>query len=145
MISLLRFILSNIRIILLYIIAVAKAGSLQNVIGRDSNKFGIVLEVLMMLCLSPILVIPRTGAITFEMSILPLFNNINSYIFSTIFFALTLILTIKSIKFMDIICKFLTPVLLSALLFLIIKSILYPIVDLNKVKSNDLFITGVTQ
>lgn len=145
LISFLGFILADVGIILMSIIAVAKAGSLQNVIGRTGKKFGIVLEVLMMLCLGPILVIPRTGATTFEMSILPLFNNINPYIFSIIFFALTLILTIKPTKVMDIIGKFLTPVLLSALLFLIIKGILYPIGDLNKVNSNDLFITGVTQ
>ncbi len=98
-----------------------------------------------MLCLGPILVIPRTGATTFEMSILPLFNSINPYIFSIIFFALTLILTIKPTKVMDIIGKFLILVLFSALLFLIIEGILYPIGDLNKVNSSDLFMTGVTQ
>ena len=145
LISFLGFILADVGIILISIIAVSKAGSLQNVVGRAGKKFGIVLEVLMMLCLGPILVIPRTGATTFEMSILPLFNNINPYVFSIIFFALTLILTIKPTKVMDIIGKFLTPILLSALLFLIIKGIFYPIGDLEKVNSNDLFITGVTQ
>ncbi len=145
LISFLGFILGDVGIIFLSIIAVSKAGSLQGVIGRAGKKFGITLELLMMLCLGPILVIPRTAATTFEMSILPLFNNVNPYIFSIVFFSITLILTIKPNKVMDIIGKFLTPVLLLALACLIIKGIVSPIGSLEDVNSNNLFINGLTQ
>ncbi|KGJ50573.1 branched-chain amino acid transport system II carrier protein [Paraclostridium dentum] len=145
LISFLGFILADVGIILLSIIAISKAGSLQNVIGRAGNKFGITLEFLMMLCLGPILVIPRTGATTFEMSILPLAKNFNPILFSVIFFSITLLLTIKPTKVMDIIGKFLTPILLLSLAFLIVKGIVSPIGNLEDVNSSDLFITGVTQ
>lgn len=145
LISFLGFILADVGIILLSIIAISKAGSLQNVIGRAGKKFGITLEFLMMLCLGPILVIPRTGATTFEMSILPLAKNFNPVLFSVIFFSITLLLTIKPTKVMDIIGKFLTPILLLSLAFLIVKGIVSPIGNLEDVNSSDLFITGVTQ
>lgn len=145
LISFLGFILADVGIILLSIIAISKAGSLQNVIGRAGKKFGITLEFLMMLCLGPILVIPRTGATTFEMSILPLAKNFNPVLFSVIFFSITLLLTIKPTKVMDIIGKFLTPILLLSLAFLIVNGIVSPIGNLEDVNSSDLFITGVTQ
>lgn len=145
LISFLGFILADVGIILLSIIAISKAGSLQNVIGRAGKKFGITLEFLMMLCLGPILVIPRTGATTFEMSILPLAKNFNPVLFSVVFFSITLLLTIKPTKVMDIIGKFLTPILLLSLAFLIVKGIVSPIGNLEDVNSSDLFITGVTQ
>lgn len=145
LISFLGFILADVGIILLSIIAISKAGSLQNVIGRAGKKFGITLEFLMMLCLGPILVIPRTGATTFEMSVLPLAKNFNPVLFSVIFFSITLLLTIKPTKVMDIIGKFLTPILLLSLAFLIVKGIVSPIGNLEDVNSSDLFITGVTQ
>ncbi len=145
LISFLGFILADVGIILLSIIAISKAGSLQNVIGRAGKKFGITLEFLMMLCLGPILVIPRTGATTFEMSILPLAKNFNPVLFSLIFFSITLLLTIKPTKVMDIIGKFLTPILLLSLAFLIVKGIVSPIGNLEDVNSSDFFITGVTQ
>ncbi|WP_250673595.1 branched-chain amino acid transport system II carrier protein [Paraclostridium ghonii] len=145
LVSFLGFILSDVGIILLSIIAVSKAGSLQNVIGRAGKKFGLILEFLMMLCLGPILVIPRTGATTFEMSISPLFKNVNPVLFSVIFFSITLLLTIKPSKVMDIVGKFLTPVLLLSLAFLIIKGIVSPIGNLETIDSGEFFITGVTQ
>ncbi|CEQ12041.1 branched chain amino acid ABC transporter carrier protein [[Clostridium] sordellii] len=145
LISFLGFIFADVGIILLSIIAVAKSGSLQNVIGRAGKKFGLTLEVLMMLCLGPILVVPRTAATTFEMSILPIFKNMNPVLFSIVFFSITLVLTIKPNKVMDIIGKFLTPILLISLAVLIIKGIISPIGDLKEVNSNDLFITGLTQ
>ena len=145
LISFLGFILADVGIILLSIIAVSKVGSLQGVVGRAGKKFGLTLEILMMLCLGPILVIPRTAATTFELSIMPIFNHVNPVLFSIIFFTLTLALAIRPSKVMDIIGKFLTPILLLALAVLIIKGILSPIGTLEHVNSDSLFVTGVTQ
>lgn len=144
--SFLGFILADVGIIILSIFAIAKSGSFQEVVGQAGAKFGLTLEVIMMLCLGPILVIPRTAATTFEMSIAPLFPSVNPIIFSILFFTLTLILTIRPTKVIDIIGKFLTPILLITLSFLIIKGILSPIGTLNtNIDSNSLFITGLTQ
>ena len=134
------FVIADVGIILLSIYAVSKAGSFQNVVGKAGKKFGISLEVIMMLCLGPILVIPRTAATTFEMSILPLTSSLNSIVFSIIFFNISC-----TSKFKDIIGKFLTPVLLIALILLIGKGILYPIGELSNNDNNGLFINGITQ
>ena len=143
--SFLGFVLADVGIILLSIYAVAKAGSFQNVVGKAGKKFGITLEVIMMLCLGPILVIPRTAATTFEMSITPLTSSINSVVFSILFFGLTFILTIRPTKVMDIIGKFLTPILLLALGLLITKGIISPIGELSDNYKHGLFINGLTQ
>ena len=145
LISFLGFIISDVGIIFLSIVAVSKAGSFQGVVGRAGKKFGLSLEILMMLCLGPILVVPRTAATTFEMSISPLLGNINPYLFSVIFFLIVFVLTIKPNKVMDIIGKVLTPLLLISLAVLIIKGIINPIGDLEKVNSGKLFMTGITQ
>lgn len=145
LVSFLGFIISDVGIIFLSIIAVSKTGSFQGVIGRAGKKFGITLEVLIMLCLGPILVVPRTAATTFEASISPLLGNINPYVFSIIFFLIVIILTIKPNKVMDIIGKILTPLLLLSLAVLIIKGIMNPIGELEKVNSGELFINGITQ
>ncbi len=143
--SFLGFVIADVGIILLSINAIAKAGTFQDVVGRAGKKFGIGLEVIMMLCLGPILVIPRTAATTYEMSIKPFTSSISSLLFSVLFFGLTYILTIKPTKVMDIIGKFLTPILLIALAFLITKGILSPIGELSNNNTDGLFINGITQ
>ena len=75
--SFLGFIVSDVGIILLSIYAIAKAGSYQAIAFKSGRTFGLILEIIMMLCLGPILVVPRTSATTFEMSIAPLFSNFN--------------------------------------------------------------------
>lgn len=146
LLSFLGFIIADVGIILLSVNAIARTGSFQDVVGKAGKRFGLTLEVIMMLCLGPILVVPRTGATTFEMSILPLNNSFNPIIFSILFFTLVFILTIKPSKVMDIIGKFLTPILLAALAILIIKGILSPIGELNNnISSDNLFMRGVTQ
>ena len=146
LISFLGFVIADVGIILLSINAVLKAGSFQNVVERAGKRFGVGLEVIMMLCLGPILVIPRTAATTFEMSIMPIFEGFNPVVFSIIFFLLTFILTVKPTKVMDIIGTFLTPALLIALAFLIGKGIMSPIGELNtNINSDNLFVNGITQ
>ncbi|MGL4106709.1 branched-chain amino acid transport system II carrier protein [Clostridium sp. LP20] len=145
-VSFLGFIFSDVGLILIAMIAIAKSGSFQAVLGRAGKKFGLTLEIIIMLCLGPILIVPRTAATTFEMSIQPLFNGFNPILFSVLFFGVVLILTIRPTKVMDILGKFLTPVLLLALAILIIKGIVSPIGDLNtNIETTNLFMNGLTQ
>ncbi|MBS6502840.1 MAG: branched-chain amino acid transport system II carrier protein [Clostridium sp.] len=145
-VSFLGFILSDVGLILLSIGAIAHAGSFKSILRKSGNKFGLTLEIVIMLCLGPILIVPRTAATTFEMSVQPLFESVNPVLFSILFFSIVLILTIKPTKVMDILGKFLTPILLISLLVLIIKGIISPIGSLNlDIQSNNLFMTGLTQ
>ena len=49
--SFLGFVIADVGIILLSINAVAKAGSFQNVVFKAGKRFGVSLEIIMMLCL----------------------------------------------------------------------------------------------
>ena len=57
--SFLGFILGDMVLILLSIYAIAKCGNYQAIIGRAGKTFGLSLEFIMMLCLGPIVAIPR--------------------------------------------------------------------------------------
>ncbi|GAA0084043.1 branched-chain amino acid transport system II carrier protein [Clostridium sp. CTA-7] len=145
-VSFLGFIFSDVGLILLSIGAIATAGSFKSILEKAGNKFGLILEIIIMLCLGPILIVPRTAATTFEMSIKPLLSSVNPVLFSIIFFSIVLILTIRPTKVMDILGKFLTPILLIALAALIIKGVISPIGNLNiNIESSNLFMTGLTQ
>lgn len=73
---------------------------------------------------------PRTAATTYEMSIAPFTNEISLFTFSLIFFAIVFAFTIRPTRFVDIIGKFLTPVLIICIFILIIVGILNPIGDI---------------
>nr|WP_317333188.1 branched-chain amino acid transport system II carrier protein [uncultured Romboutsia sp.] len=141
------FILSDVGLALLAIIAAAKCnGEVDKVLSRSGKKLGIILGSAIMICLGPLLAIPRTAATTFEMGISPLFNGFSPVLFSIIFFVITFILTIKPSKVVDIIGQILTPALLIALGVLIVKGILSPLGEMSSASmSENLFAEGVKQ
>lgn len=141
------FILADVGLSLLAIIAAAKCkGDVNLILGRPGKKFAIILGSAIMICLGPLLAIPRTAATTFEMGVAPIFSNFNPVLFSVIFFIITFILTIKPSKVIDIIGQFLTPALLIALSFLIIKGITNPLGDINPVSLvENVFAEGIKQ
>lgn len=141
------FLLADVGLALLAVAAAAKCnGEVSRVLGRAGKNLAIVLGSAIMICLGPLLAIPRTAATTFEMGISPLASGFNPILFSVLFFAITFILTIKPSKVVDIIGQFLTPALLVALGVLIIKGIVTPLGDINPTPMiNDIFAEGVKQ
>lgn len=145
-IGFLGFILADVGLSLLAILAAAKSnGDTQKVFKRAGNKFAIVLGAAIMICLGPLLAIPRTAATTFEMGIQPLVGNFNPIVFSIIFFAITLFLTIKPSKVVDIIGSYLTPALLICLLLLIAVGIFNPLGEFNAPAIENVFNEGIYQ
>ena len=141
------FVLADVGLALLAILAAARCnGEVSKVLGRSGKKLSVVLGCAIMVCLGPLLAIPRTAATTFEMGIMPLFEGFNPVIFSIIFFILTFILTIKPSKVVDIIGSFLTPTLLIALAVLIISGILNPLGEISKTPMiENVFAEGINQ
>lgn len=141
------FILADVGLALLAILAAARCnGEVNKVLSRSGKSLAIILGSAIMICLGPLLAIPRTAATTFEMGIAPLFNGFSPVLFSIIFFTITFILTIKPSKVVDIIGQFLTPTLLIALGILIVKGIVSPLGDMNlNPLTEDLFAEGVKQ
>ncbi|MFR6484703.1 MAG: branched-chain amino acid transport system II carrier protein [Intestinibacter bartlettii] len=150
-VSLSGFILTDIILALVVVMAAVKFdGDLDLTLSRAGKKFARAIIIASILCIGPLLAIPRNGATTYEMGIAPILGfdtPVAKLIVSIIFFGLTLLLTIRPSKVVDIIGKFLTPALLVCLAILIIMGIINPIGDLSSSQliENNLFAEGVAQ
>ena len=150
-ISLIGFVLADVGLALLVITAAAKCqGNLDKVLGRAGKDLARLIGIATILCIGPLLAIPRTAATTFEMGVQPIIGEVGTtvaIVVSVVFFALTLILTIRPSKVVDIIGKFLTPALLICLAILIVIGIISPIGGVSEVAliENNLFAEGISQ
>lgn len=145
--GLIGFLLADVGLALLAIGAAAKCGGeVSKILDRAGKGLAILLGCAIMICLGPLLAIPRTAATTFEMGIQPLVGGFNPVLFSIIFFIITFVLTIKPSKVVDIIGQFLTPALLVALAALIIKGIISPLGSINpEAMIDNVFAEGIEQ
>lgn len=119
--------IADIGLALAAIFAMLKCGSTEGITRRIGKVPSAVLMTAIVLCIGPMLAIPRTGATTYELSIQPLFSGINAVVFSIAFFALILALCIRESSVVDILGKFLTPALFVGLLALIVVGIAKPL------------------
>lgn len=85
---------------------------------KVSSWFAIIYSVIIY-TISVALPSPRTAALTYEMAIQPFFN-ISSLWSSTIYFVLVLIFVLNRNKILDLIGKFLTPLIILLLIIIII-------------------------
>ena len=90
-----------------------------------------VLGTIIMICIGPLIAIPRTAATTFEVGLKPFFPDMNVAWGSLIFFAIALVLAIRPSKVVDVIGNYLTPVLLILLAVLITIGIINPTASLR--------------
>ncbi len=110
------------------VIAAALIGGKADDLGkRVSPTFAKVIAIIAMLIIGPLFAIPRTAALVHEMAVQPWFEGAPIYISSGIYFAITLLLIFNQGKVIDIIGKYLTPLLLLVLTILIGKCIITPI------------------
>lgn len=113
------FLLTGVGLPLLGVLAFTKVGKLENFSAKISSRFNTLYCTALIFVIPPLFAIPRTGATTFEMGVLPSFPNANirmlSIITAVLFFGITLILVLRESKITDIIGKFLTPIILVIL------------------------------
>ena len=98
-------------------------------LGRVPAK---LLTTMVIICVGPLVAIPRTCATTYELGILPLLPDFSSWIFALLFFGVVALLTIRPSSVVDIIGKILTPLLLVTLAVLCLKGILSPIGEISE-------------
>jgi LIVCS family branched-chain amino acid:cation transporter len=126
--ALLGFLITGIGMPLLGIIASARAGgSVEHLAGRVGPRFARVLSMVIILAIGPLLAIPRTGATTFELGVLPLVPWFSPALFSVLYFGITLYFAINKSTVVDKIGKILTPFLLVTLAWIIVKGIATPL------------------
>jgi len=127
-VALLGFLITGIGMPLMGIIASARAGgTVEHLAGRVGPKFARVLSIVIILAIGPLLAIPRTAAVTYEMGILPNLPWISRAVGSLLFFSITFFFALNQSKVVDKIGKILTPFLLVTLLFIILKGIFFPL------------------
>jgi len=105
--------------------AILKSGDYFTDLGKKSNKTLVyVLATINLLCIGPLIGLPRMGASVYEVSVLPLIPEAQSVWVCVFFFAAVMALSISRKNIIPILGKFLTPLLIILLLFLIIPGIL---------------------
>ncbi|MEH6947731.1 branched-chain amino acid transport system II carrier protein [Bacillus sp. JJ634] len=118
------FLVTGVGLPLLGILALGVSGKddLQSLANRTHPIFGVVFTVILYLSIGPLFAIPRTGTVSFEMAIKPFLGDEISFvpllIFTIIFFALTCYISVNPSKMVDIIGKWLTPIMLVFILIL---------------------------
>ncbi|MCC0657549.1 MULTISPECIES: branched-chain amino acid transport system II carrier protein [unclassified Clostridioides] len=148
LVAFIGFLFADGGLALLAVIAATKFnGDTSKMFSRAGKGLSVVLGCAMVICIGPLLAIPRTAATTYEMGILPTIGSgISPVIFSIVFFAIVLVLTIRPSKVVDIVGSILTPALLIALAVLIVKGIVSPLGDIRDTSLiQNVFAEGITQ
>lgn len=127
LIAMIAFGLSGILLPFTGILSIIQSGDTFNDLGNRVHPWiAPVLGTIIMICIGPLIAIPRTAATTFEVGLQPFFPQMPAFWGSLIFFAVTLFLAIKPSKVVDVIGNYLTPVLLILLAILIVVGIVNP-------------------
>ena len=121
------YFIADIGLALFALFTLLKVGGSENITGRIGSVASNILMSAIILCIGPMVAIPRTAATTFEMSVAPLISGVSPVIFSVAFFIVVLLLSIRQSAVIDVVGKVLTPALLIGLLVLIIKGSISPL------------------
>ncbi len=148
------FILIDVVLSCLGIYALNAAGGANAAIeGTLGHRPGLVMNTAAILCTGVLIATPRTAATTFEMAVVPIAESFSANaagadgvtidlgvagggsaslaLFSVIFFAVVLLLTIKESRVVDIVGKILTPLLVLGIVILVVAGIVHPLAPIQ--------------
>lgn len=132
-ITILGFGLTGILLPFCGLLAVVNSGDrFEDLASRVHPWLSPILGSIIILCIGPLIAIPRTAATTHEVGISPSFPSLDPVWTSLVFFAITWALTIRPNRVVDIVGNILTPLLLVLLIFLIALGIWAPISTYNE-------------
>ncbi|MBN6186098.1 branched-chain amino acid transport system II carrier protein [Aneurinibacillus sp. BA2021] len=133
-IAILGFLITGVGLPLLGVAAVANAGGNVRLMGNRVNPvFSVIFSVLTYLAIGPLLAIPRTSAVAFEIGIAPFLSeggrasSMSLLIYSIVFFGITFWLCLHPGKLVDRFGKVLTPIMIVLLAVLLIRGALSPL------------------
>jgi len=125
--------IADVGLALVAIYAMLQANCIDRVEGIMFRLGGIPAKIMMgavVICLGPLLAVPRTCATTFSMAVVP-FSGPDALwlqiLFSIIFFVAAFAFAIKESKLVDIVGRYLTPLLVIGLLLMIAMGTANPI------------------
>ena len=125
------FALTAVGFPILGVIAVSRAGGLDQLAGRVCPPFAFGFTLLIYLSIGPGLAIPRTASTSFDMAVLPFLPEGTSVtlplaLYSAVFFAVALSLALRPEKLSDRLGKITTPCLLFLLLIILAACLIRP-------------------
>lgn len=142
-ISIIGFLITGVGLPLLGIISVARnGGDLQLLTGRIHPLFGIIFTTIVYLSIGPFFAMPRTGAVSYEIGVLPYLTAAQAeswvplFITTLVFFAITFYFAYNPSTIVDKIGKILTPALLLVITLLAIKAFVTPMGDFGEATGN---------
>ena len=138
------YFIADIGLAMMGMFALLRVGSSEKVLERAGKVPAEILMCAIILCIGPMVAIPRTSASTYEMAIAPNLSGVSPVVFSVVFFAVILALCIKESAVVDIVGKVLTPLLLVGLFAIIIKGVITPLGDIAPLAQIDnAAVTGI--
>lgn len=121
------YFITDIGLVILTLMAVVRFKGQKELLSIAGKGLATAVLFIIIMCLGPIISIPRTAATTYELSILPIFGEQKFPWFYILFFSLVLLLCFNKGKIIDLVGKILTPLLVIGLLVLIIKGVVTPL------------------
>ena len=100
--------------------------AVEELTGKLGKAPSVIVNSSIFLCFA-LFAAPRTAATAFEMGISPLFPSLNTWVFGAIYFALVLLFSFRKGKVIDIIGKYLTPIMVICILVLLVVGVVNPI------------------
>jgi LIVCS family branched-chain amino acid:cation transporter len=110
--------------------ALSKSDSLFDMAKPVSKAYSVFFTCMLYLTIGPLFAIPRTASVAFEVGLNPFISKeylkLGLFIFSLLFFAITLYFSLKPARILDWVGKYLTPIFLVLLSVLILATFLKP-------------------
>ncbi|TDL95590.1 branched-chain amino acid transport system II carrier protein [Macrococcus brunensis] len=125
--AIIGFIVTGVGIPLITIIAGAfDEGGYKAALKNVHPVFGVIFLIAIYLTIGPLFAIPRTGATSYEMALVPFIggpSKLSLFLFTLVYFGISLWLAINPSKMVDRVGAILTPVLLVSVVLLVIRGI----------------------
>ncbi|WP_397380193.1 branched-chain amino acid transport system II carrier protein [Pseudomonas sp.] len=135
----LGFLLTGVGLPLLTIVALARVGGGMDRLTAPLGKHaGMLFAVAVYLAIGPLFATPRTAVVSFEMGVAPFTGNSSTalLLYTLAYFAVVLFLSLNPGQLVDRIGKFITPVLLAALLVLGGAALLMPAGEIGQTSAD---------
>lgn len=127
--AMLGFLSTGVSLPLIAIIAVAVAGGWEGMTKDLPSRVATFLAVMIFIVIGPAFAAPRAGLVAYEMGVKPFIadaGQLSLTIFSIVFFAIALFLSRSRGNLVDMVGKFLTPILFVALIMLAVSVVINP-------------------
>jgi len=141
-IAILGFLITGVGLPLMGILALgfSKSNDLRDLSSRVHPLYGLIFTSLLYLTIGPFFALPRTGAVAYEIGIAPFIGENSStvalFVFSAVFFGISLWLSLNPLEIVNKIGKVLSPAILVTLAVLLVAAAVVPMGSIGAPQGN---------